>query len=185
LAERFGFHIAATYRGAYLPVTGVPGPQWTAAAPGPQQTAPATTVSRTVPAAAGFQQVKDAGRAAALLMSLKQKWDGFLVMNRTFYEVTPALGAWLAGRGAVYENPATSSFVTLDARFMPEQALHIGVFNGTVEEWLPLAVEKAAAQRAARLQCMFPPTAQDVQAALQAQGFMLEPSDCIVMEVRI
>jgi GNAT superfamily N-acetyltransferase len=176
LAERFGFHLAATYRGAYLPVAG---------APGPQQTAPATTVSRTMPTAAGFRQVRDAGRATDLLMSLKERWAGFLVMNRTFYEVTPALSAWLAGRGAVYENPATGSFVTLDARFMPEQSLHIGVFNGPVEEWLPLAVEKAAAQGAARLQCMFPPTAEDVQAALQAQRFMLEPSDCIVMEVRI
>jgi len=183
LAERFGFRLAATYRGVYLPVAGAPVPPW--AAPEAAGFRPAPAASRAMPTANSFRLVRDKQRAEDLLMSLKEEWGGFLVMNRTFYEVTPALSAWLTVRDAIYENPATGGFVTLDARLMPEQALHIGVFNGPVEEWLPVAAGKAAAQGAARLQCMFPPTARDVQVALQAQGFMLEPSDCIVMEVRV
>ena len=163
LAERFGFQLAATYRGAWL-----------------------SCQPETTPASTGaFQQVIDPDRATALLMPFYEKWTGFWVMNRTFYSLTPALCADLAQKGLVYEDPSSRSVITLGARFMPEQALHIGVFGGDVEACLGFAMQQGIEREVERLSCLFPPSAADVQNSLTQYGFQLEASDFIVMEVHL
>ena len=163
LAERFGFKLAATYRGAWMPCQ--------------QDAILASTGS--------FRQVTDSERVTALLMPYRERWTGFLVMNRTFYSLTPALCSHLAREGMVYEDPASQSVIALGARFMPEQALHIGVFGGDAEACLGFALRRGVEIGAGRLSCLFPPYAADVQDALTQYGFQLEPSDFIVMEVQL
>ena len=163
LAERFGFRLTATYRGAWAPCQ-----------PGATR-APTGT----------FRWVADPEKATALLMPFRERWTGFLVMNRTFYSLTPALCADLAEKGMVYEDPASGSVITLGARFMPEQALHIGVFGGDAEACLGFAMQEGSGLGVGRLSCLFPPSAADVQDSLTRYGFQLEPSDFIVMEVHI
>lgn len=163
LAERFGFQLAGTYRGA-----------WQTCSPAADQPAP--------PA---FQQITDPDQATALLMPFQPRWAGFLVMNRTFFALTPALCGALARQGMVYAEPTSHSVITLGARFMPEQALHIGVFGGDVSACLAFAMQTGVARSAARLSCLFPPSAQDVQETLVHHGFQVEGSDFIVMEVRV
>ena len=163
LAERFGFRLTATYRGAWAPCQ------------------PGATRAPT----GAFRRVADPEKATALLMPFRERWTGFLVMNRTFYSLTPALCADLAEKGMVYEDPASGSVITLGARFMPEQALHIGVFGGDAEACLGFAMQKSSGLGVGRLSCLFPPSAADVQDSLTRYGFQLEPSDFIVMEVHI
>jgi len=163
LAERFGFHLAATLRGAYLPCQ--------------PDALPLPTVS--------FRQVTDPIEAEALLMPLHEKWNGFLVMNRTFYTITPALCAHLCRQGQVYEESVSRSIVTLGARFMPEKALHIGVFDGNVGNCLSFALQKGLEIGVPRLSCLFPAAADDLQQALATHDFLLEKSDFIVMEVNL
>jgi N-acetylglutamate synthase-like GNAT family acetyltransferase len=163
LAERFGFHLAAAYRGAYLPCPPEPTP------------APASS----------FHPVTDPHRAAALLLPFHEKWGGFLVMNRTFYALTPALCTHLAVQGMLYEDPSSRSVVTLGARFMPETALHIGVFGGEPASCLEFALQKGTEKGVQRLSCLFPPFAADVQASLAQSGFQVEKADFIVMEVTL
>ena len=163
LAERFGFQFAATYRGAWAPCS-----------PG---------AIRTLKGA--FQRVTDPEEATAFLMPFRERWTGFLVMNRTFYSLTPALCADLAEKGMVYEDPASGSVITLGARFIPEHALHIGVFGGDSEACLGFAMQKGIGLGVGRLSCLFPPSAADVQDILTKCGFQLEPSDFIVMEVHM
>ena len=160
LAERFGLRLAGTYRGASKPCVKDGGEY-------------------------AFKQVKDQKKATALIMPLREKWGGFLVMNRTFYSITPALCADLAAKGMVYEDPKTRSVITLGARFMPEQALHVGVFSGDPAACLGFAAQRCAEIGAARLSCLFPPTAADTQAALTGHGFQLDKSDQIVMEINL
>ena len=88
LAERFGFRLAGTFRGAWLPLE--------AAAAGP---APA------------FMPVSDPERAAALLMPHAPRWTGFVVMNRTFYALSPILCADVDDVDAIY--------ATLSAKGVP------------------------------------------------------------------
>jgi RimJ/RimL family protein N-acetyltransferase len=162
LAERYGLRLAGTYKEARMPCT-----------------------KDTPRPVAGFKRVRDPGKAEELIMPLSEKWAGFLVMNRTFYELTPALCRYLAENGMVYHNPRTGSVVTLGARFMPEDALHIGVLSGDLGACLGFAMKTAAERGAARLNCQYPPQATEVHEALTGYGFSVPASDFIVMETRL
>jgi GNAT superfamily N-acetyltransferase len=163
LAELYGLRLAATYRGASM----------------------LCVQNKIPPSEGGFRLVSDPERATALLMPFRKKWTGFLVMNRTFFSLTPALCRHLAEKEMVYEDPASGSVVTVGARFLPERALNIGVFGGDVNQCLGFALEQGVERGAARLICDFPPSAVDVQEALVEKGFILTESDFIVMEVHL
>jgi len=162
LAERYGFHLAASFRGAFR-VCG----------------------SGAVPGADGFKQVESPERAAALLMPHTEQWGGYLVMNRTFFRLSPALCTRLARQGMVYEHPVSGSAAVLGARFMQEQALHIGLFAGDAALCLAFAEDLAQASGAGRLSCLFTVQSDGVQETLLAAGFELEKADFIVMEKNI
>jgi len=162
LAERYGLRVASTYKEARMPCN--------------------KEASTKAPK---FRQVADPEEAARLLMPLKDKWVGFLVMNRTFYEFTPALCRYLAESGMVYADPGTGSVVTLGARFMPEDALHIGVIDGDLRSCLDFAMSTCLERGARRLNVQYPPTAKDVREALTGYGFSVGASDFIVMETRL
>lgn len=166
LAERYGFSLAATCRGAWKSVD-------------------AGAVDSAADSVSAFQKVSDPNRAAELLMPLKDKWNGFVVMNRTFYVLTPALCTAWALEGKVYEEHASGSVVALGARFMPEQALHLAAFSGDEASCLAFAKRMAADRKVERVQCMFPPAASDIQETLLAHGFQTDQSDYIVMQVEV
>jgi len=162
LAERYGLRVAGTYKEARVPC------------------AKGAHASK-----AGFRQVKSPGEATDLLMPLKDKWAGFLVMNRTFYEFTPALCGYLAEAGMVYADQATGSVVALGARFMPEEALHVGVLGGDMRACLGFAMVTGLKRGAGRLNVQYPPTALDVEEALTGYGFSVGSSGFYVMETHL
>ena len=166
LAERFGFRIAAARRGAWLHCR-------------------SGESENLLPVAESFQLVASAERAVDLLMPQCTRWEDFLVMNRTFYALTPALCADLAEKGQVYEDPETGSVITLGARFMPETALHIGVFAGDPGACLGFALSQGIAQESERLNCLFPVSDGELQDTFIHYGFQFETSDFIVMEVHL
>lgn len=161
LAERFGFRVAGTYRGQKRPVS--------------------TAAISTAPSA--FQPVRDPEQAVELLLAQREALAGFMVMNRTFYAVTPALGRYLARHEMLHHDAASGSMLVLGARFMPWQALHIAALAGDVDACLAFAEQQAAQAGAASLSCLSPVTAGEVHAALQARGFAFEPADFLVMQV--
>jgi GNAT superfamily N-acetyltransferase len=163
LAELYGLRLAATYRGASM----------------------SCVQGKIPPSEGGFRLVSDPERATSLLMPFKEKWTGFLVMNRTFFSITPTLCRHLAEKEMVYEDPASGSVVTVGARFLPERALNIGVFGGDMDQCLGFALEQGVERGAARLICDFPPSAVDIQEALVEKGFSLTESDFIVMEIHL
>lgn len=161
LAERFGLSVAGTYIGQKL-----------ACQPGLYSSAPT-----------GFQCVRDAELAAELLLPLCEKWTGFMVLNRTFYAINPALAATLAAQGMLYYDQASRSLVVLGARFMPQQALHIGLMAGDLTACLTFAMHQATVKGVGSIQCLTPTAAKDVQAELTRQQFQFESSEFIVMGV--
>lgn len=163
LAERYGFSIAGTYRGQKIPCQ-----------PGIFQ-----------PNTPTFQPVTDPDQAAKLLLPFQEKWAGFLVMNRTFYRITPSLAAFMATQGMLYHDPDTGSLVSCGARFMPQQALHIGVLGGDLTSCLSLAMQQGLQSGIERLSCFYPPSASDIQDELTRHNFQFESSDFIVMEVNL
>lgn len=160
LAERFGLRLAGTYLEGTLEVQSAQGDEMTAA----------------------FQPVPGPERAAALLLPLAKTWAGFAIMNRTFYAMSPALCTAFAAGGKVFEDAAAGNVIALGARFMPEQALHIALFDGNLPACLNFARQKAAAAGIPKLKCMFSPDAPAVRAALVDYGFTIDPTAYIVME---
>lgn len=110
LAEHFGFRLEETFTGFTRP-------------PGEVRAA------REV-----LTPVTDAGQAEALLLATQADWGDFLVLNRTFYRLTPELCRALAAQGMVYARAGSASeseaVAVLGARFSPEKALHLGLFHG-------------------------------------------------------
>ena len=129
-----------------------------------------------------FQPITDGGRAADLLLPHAEAWNGFVVMNRTFYRLTPSLCRQLAMAGQVYAEEASGSVLVVGARFMPEQALHIGLFAGDAERCLSFAGRRQAASGAAQLSCLSPTSASSIHATLLAHHFQAEASDFVVMK---
>lgn len=160
LAEKFGFTIAGTYRGfKYF------------CQPGMLQPAPAA-----------FQPVIDRDLAEKLLREYAEPSKGFLVINRTFYAIAPALAVYLSNQGQLYHNPATQSTIMLGARFLPQQDLHIGFLGGDLNSGLSFALWTGMQRHVDRLSCYLPASATDLQAEFFRFGFEAEASDLIVME---
>ena len=161
LAERYGFSLEESFEEGRMPVE----PGWAA---GPS---------------VAFLSVTDPARAESLIMPLADAWNGFLVMNRTFYRITPALCADFAQKGFVYEDPASGSMILMGSRFQPELALHIGLYSGDWQACLSFAKQQAALRRAGRLNWMFPAPLQEVKSLAENSGFRFTQSECIVMRV--
>jgi ribosomal protein S18 acetylase RimI-like enzyme len=163
LAEHSGFSIAGTYLGQRRPCRlGLP---------------------RSVPSA--FQEVTDPSVATELLLSYREQWKDFLVINRTFYPITPSLAAYLAGQGQIHYDPNTQSTMTLGARFLPHQALHIGILGGDLSACLLFAIQKGIEAGVEYLSCYTPDGAVELLDNLSRFGFQAEPSNLIVMEERL
>ncbi|MCX6649499.1 MAG: GNAT family N-acetyltransferase [Candidatus Bathyarchaeota archaeon] len=156
LAERYGLTLQGTFKSNTLP-----------ARPG-------------AGARGGFVPVPDAKEAIRLLMPLEDEWADWLVMNRTFYRLSPALCEDMAKRGMVYTDPKTKSVVTLGARFMPEQALHIGVWGGDADACIDFAKWKATERGIPQLSCFYEVTRPKIGEALARHGFKVDSSDYIV-----
>ena len=158
LAERFGFELEETFFGYSLDL--------------------ATLETQSL--ASRFKPLKDASEATALLLAHKASWHHFLVMNRTFYKLTPALCQQLVDRGQVYKDMNGENVVVLGARFSPEQALHIGMFFGDKDACLKFAKQKALEANTQQLHCLFPST-MELDPLFIKQGFKPNPSAYIVM----
>jgi GNAT superfamily N-acetyltransferase len=162
LAERFGLQVAGLFKESRRPCP--------------------ETVPAGVPE---FTLVRDGDEAASLLMPHGDAWSGFLVMNRTYYAFTPALCRYLAERGMVYAQAGSGSVVVLGARFMPEDALHIGVLAGDLRACLDFAAATCRERRASRLNVQLPPAAVETHEVLTQCGFQTQAADFIVMERRL
>lgn len=159
LAERHGFTLAGICRG------------WKRACP-----------SEGHAGRCEFQPVTDPRRGEELLLSFGDALAGFLVMNRTFYAVTPSLAAYLVRERMIFEEPASGSVIALGARFAPQTALHIGLMGGDLSACLSFAGNRCMETGASDLCALFPLPAKELHAALENAGYQAEPSPFIVME---
>jgi len=172
LAERFGFQLAETFAEARLPCSA------------------ALEENR----AHTFEAVTDADWATEHLLAQSELWHNFLVMNRTFYQITPALCTMLIASGQLYYDAAAESIAVLGARFMPQEALHIGLFGtlfGGVSgganalATLRFAQQLGCAVGAERINCIFPSSSAEIKQSLLAAGFQMAQAELIVMETTV
>ena len=158
LAERYGFALEETFLGYSLPVdAGQPEAETSA-----------------------WQLLTDSDRAEEFVLANREAWLDFLVMNRTFYRLSAPLCTDLAARQQIFAHDQ-GHVAVLGARFMPEQALHIGHVAGDLNAGLAFAQALAAQRGVPRLSCLFPQAATDIRQALEAYGFTPDRAPYIVM----
>ena len=158
LAERFGFELEETFLGYSLPVY-------------ERETEKETST---------WQPVTNPDRAQEIVLANRESWHNFLVMNRTFYRLSAPLCVDLSARQQIFAD-ALGNVAVLGARFMPEQALHIGHFAGDARVCLAFAQALAARHSIPRLSCFFPQAATNIREALEAYGFTPDRAPYIVM----
>ena len=107
------------------------------------------------------------------------------MINRTFYTITPPLAAYLASQGQIYHDPGTQSTIVLGARFLPHQALHIGILGGDLSAGLLFAIQKGIEAGVESLSCYTPAGAVEIQGELLRYDFQPEPSNLIVMAAHL
>lgn len=128
-----------------------------------------------------FKNITDVEEATKLLLPLGEKWGGWMVMNRTYYKWSPELCKWLTENGMVYRD-ADGNVVVMGARFMKDYQLHIGLFDGDTKKCLDYAKADASARNVS-IHCLYPDHLTGVEEALTGDGFSMEPSPFIVMEI--
>jgi len=157
LAKRYGLSLAQTFHGTKMAM-------------------PPSEVDHV------FVKLSDVAEATALLMPLGEKWGGWMVMNRTYYKWSPELCRWLTDNGMVYRN-TDGNVVVMGARFMKEFQLHIGLFEGDAGICLGFAKSEASERGVNSIHCLYPNHLTGVEGALTRNGFDMEPSPFIVMEI--
>ncbi|MFK7802573.1 MAG: GNAT family N-acetyltransferase [Anaerolineae bacterium] len=167
LAEHFGFKLESTFLGASRKV---------------DLSADAHVIER---GESSFELVSDPEKAAKIMMAGNDLWNDFLVMNRTFYRLTPSLCIDLAQKGLVFEDAESGSGVVLGARFMPQQALHIGQFWGDHEACIRFALGRAVTSGIPSVSCLYPDLSSRITDVLGTHQFDPNASKFIVMRVDI
>lgn len=170
LAERYGFRLAAAYRGA----------SWQASA---AQSEVDKECAENASYAPPFIPVGP-NEAVAQLLPLAASWDGHVIMNRTFYPANAGIFAGMAREGKVYVQPSSGSICILGYRFLKERGLHLALAAGDISEVLRFAKAEVLRLGLPQVTIMYPPHNHILQEQLLAAGFVLETSDCIVMAKR-
>ena len=160
LAERFGFSLSATYRGASLKVANS-----------------SADTARFIPLSPSEAVLK--------LMPVIDIWDNHVVLNRTFYPATADNFAAMAREGKVLYNPSSGSLCILGYRFLRERDLHLAFLQGDIDEVIAFALKEACLRGHQGLSIMFPPKLTAIENYLAEKGFAIDPTDCIVMTKRM
>ena len=158
LAHIHGFYLGGSYRGSDLAVT-------------PEMTGNLYD----------FRELNE-DESVAFFDQIKERWAGYMVLNRTFYRINDALARGLVRDHMVYYSEQFDSYVVAGARFMPERGLNIGVYLGDCEKCIDFAVAKAHDWGVNKISIMFPPYLAEVQKELEDHGFVTQKRHCIVME---
>ena len=130
-----------------------------------------------------FKNITDVKEATKLLHPLGEKWGNWMVMNRTYYQWSPALCKWLTENGMVYRDD-NGNVVVMGARFMKEFQLHLGLFDGDSKVCLDF-VKATASKNKVSLHCLLPSHLDKIESILVKYGFDKESAPFIVKERKL
>lgn len=131
----------------------------------------------------GFAPVSEED-AFALLSPWFEKYNGYVVMNRTYYRLNEATCRGLAQNGRVWRHTPSGTVMVAGARFQPQKALHIALLEGDRQAGLRFAGLLAQQRGAGRLTCNFALENRDLEQWLQSAGFSAPGGDLITMELK-
>lgn len=159
LARRFGLEKAAQFREYALPV-------------------------RAEGDGSGFAAVA-VDQAFALLEPYFEKYNGYAVMNRTYYRLNEATCRGLAEQGRVWRHQESGTVLIAGARFQSNKGLHIALLEGDRDRGLAFAHLLARQRGAGRLVCNFALENPGLEQYLKQSGFETTGGDLITMEGKL
>lgn len=142
----------------------------------------------TLPSSSGdignFKQASE-DKAVELMKPYFEKYNSYVVMNRTYYKLNANTCKGLASEGRVYYEQNSNSLLVAGARFQSTKGLHIAMLEGDRKACLSCANALAEKQGASRLVCNFALPNIEVEEFLKASEFTAFPEDFITMERKI
>jgi len=123
-------------------------------------------------------------KAPALLAPLAERYNGYFVLNRTYYRINEANCKGLAAAGRLWQHRESGTLVIAGARFQSDKALQIPLIEGDRARGLAFAHLLASQRGASRLVCNFALENPPLEAFLQDNSFTAVP-DLMVMEVTL
>lgn len=132
------------------------------------------------PAAPEFKQITDPEEADAALLPYVLDYKGYYIANRTFYAANPATTAWLADNGKVYAKGDAA--MVCGSRYLHHAALHFGLMGGNLNDCISFAIAKGKGAGVPKIVTMIDKEDEKRAQALTARGFVMSPSNIIMME---
>ena len=148
LARVFGLDTAGRYREFQLDLAG--------------RTAPAQV--------AAFEPVGEE-EACQLLGPLCEKYEHFLIFNRTFMHMNKDIFAAMAREGKVYIDRESGSFMAFGNRFLEKRSVQIAMMAGDYEKCMDYAVKAGLEKGVPQVVTMAPISDEGLQKVITDYGF--------------
>ena len=113
------------------------------------------------------------------LEKMKENWDRFISLNRSFFEINTDNLKWMIDKKMVYKNG--DNIVIFGARMLGERGLFLGFVSGDLESGVKFAMEKSNKLGSNKLTCIFPVDNLELKRVLEKLGFK-NIYDLFVME---
>lgn len=113
------------------------------------------------------------------LEKMKENWDRFISLNRSFFEINTDNLKWMIDKKMVYKNG--DNIVIFGARMLRERGLFLGFVSGDLESGVKFAMEKSKKLGSNKLTCIFPVDNLELKRVLEKLGFK-NIYDLFVME---
>lgn len=113
------------------------------------------------------------------LEKMKENWDRFISLNRSFFEINTDNLKWMIDKKMVYKNG--DNIVIFGARMLRERGLFLGFVSGDLESGVQFAMEKSNKLGSNKLTCIFPVDNLELKRVLEKLGFK-NIYDLFVME---
>ena len=96
-----------------------------------------------MPAETGDFKPVGEDEAVELLMALGDKYEGFVIFNRTFMHINEPIIRQLAKEGKVLRDEATGSVMAFGNRFLEKRSVQIAMMGGDVSGFVPQNIRAA------------------------------------------
>ena len=94
-----------------------------------------------MPADAGDFKPVGEDEAVELLMALGDKYEGFVIFNRTFMHINEPIIRQLAKEGKVLRDEATGSVMAFGNRFLEKRSVQIAMMGGDYDKCIAWAIK--------------------------------------------
>ncbi|MFI3326575.1 MAG: GNAT family N-acetyltransferase [Clostridia bacterium] len=122
------------------------------------------------------------GKSTKSIIKLKDKFNDYMVINRTFYHINNENIIDFASNARVYQSESDSSIVVCGSRFQHSTALHIAIMSGDYTKCIEFAISLAKARGVEKVSCTFSRENEKLEKSLVENGFIKESSNLITME---